>query len=103
MLFAACLLAVGLHPRPVYNESASFARWLVHESDYAVVSTLHNGLPFGNIASISDGNGYEASTGIIYTCAAATARRPPNRRAHSRPPLPLPAGTCPISTRRTKT
>merc|ERR1712113_328391 len=46
------------------------ARWLVHESDFAVVGTHHSGSKdgmFGNIVSISDGDGYQGSTGIIYT------------------------------------
>lgn len=65
-------LASALHPRPEYdgssNNTASFARWLVHESDYGVVSTLHDGpVPFGNIISIADGEGSEHSTGVIYT------------------------------------
>jgi hypothetical protein len=60
--------AYGMHPRPEFSAYASFARWLVHESDYAVVTTHHNGSGvFGNIMSISDGNGYEDSTGVIYT------------------------------------
>ena len=31
-----CLVAAAaaLHPRPEYSDYASFARWLVHESDY---------------------------------------------------------------------
>jgi len=58
----------GLHPRPEFGSHASYARWLVHESDYVVISTHHNGSDvFGNIMSISDGNGYEDSTGVIYT------------------------------------
>eukprot|EP00408_Alexandrium_pacificum_P058985 CAMPEP_0171171858 /NCGR_PEP_ID=MMETSP0790-20130122/9427_1 /TAXON_ID=2925 /ORGANISM="Alexandrium catenella, Strain OF101" /LENGTH=240 /DNA_ID=CAMNT_0011636711 /DNA_START=40 /DNA_END=759 /DNA_ORIENTATION=+ len=68
---ACCLLAVfasATHPRPEFSQYASFARWLVHESDYAVVSTHHGGSGvFGNIVSISDGDGYEDSTGVIYT------------------------------------
>jgi|EP00927_Polykrikos_kofoidii_P037124 rubredoxin len=62
-------VTVALHPRPEWNETASFARWIVHESDYGVVSTHHDGASgvFGNIISISDGNGYEDSTGVIYT------------------------------------
>jgi len=60
--------AAALHPRPDQADKASFARWLVHESDYAVVSTLDkSGHPFGNIVSISDGHGTEHSTGVIYT------------------------------------
>jgi len=66
-----CLLASvasALHPRPEFSWYASYARWLVHESDYAVVSTHHGqGGVFGNIMSISDGDGYEDSTGVIYT------------------------------------
>merc|ERR1719321_2202304 len=66
---AVASAAPSLHPRPEWKEVASYARWLVHESDYAVVST-HSAKPsgvFGNIISISDGAGYEDSTGIIYT------------------------------------
>jgi len=66
------LLSAALHPRPAYtgtaNGTASFARWLVHESDYAVVSHHHDGpAPFGGIISIADGEGSEQSTGVVYT------------------------------------
>lgn len=65
---ATARCADSLHPRPEYNQYASYARWLVHESDYAVISTHHSGADvFGNIMSISDGEGYEHSTGVIYT------------------------------------
>jgi len=65
-LVLPCCLA--LHPRPEWKDIASYARWLVHESDYASVSTHHNLTEvFGNIISISDGNGYEDSNGIILT------------------------------------
>jgi len=68
---SCCLLASlasALHPRPDAAQEASFARWLVHESDYAVVSTHHGASGvFGNVVSVSDGDGYEDSTGIIYT------------------------------------
>merc|ERR1740123_2530125 len=65
---AGIACARSLHPRPGWKEYASYARWLVHESDYAVVSTHHDGTGvFGNIMSISDGDGYEESTGVIYT------------------------------------
>mmetsp|Transcript_45571 Transcript_45571/g.73993 ORF Transcript_45571/g.73993 Transcript_45571/m.73993 type:complete len:205 (-) Transcript_45571:150-764(-) len=60
-------LASALHPRPDYSDKASYARWLVHESDYAVVSEHHGADVFGNIVSVSDGEGYESSTGVIYT------------------------------------
>lgn len=49
------------------------ARWLVHESDYGVAAHHHGGsdstgsAPFGGIVSVADGNGYEDSTGVIYT------------------------------------
>jgi len=36
-MLALSLLATALHPRPEYSDYASFARWLVHESDYTVV------------------------------------------------------------------
>merc|ERR1712007_92933 len=77
-----CLLAWtaampgGAFPRPPYSEHAKVARWLVHESDYAVSSTAcssvrlgcaFKGQPFGDIMSVSDGNGTEHSTGIVYT------------------------------------
>merc|ERR1719277_2365260 len=64
---AACTCG-KLHPRPEFSSYASFARWLVHESDYAVISTHHEGSDvFGNIVSISDGEGTEHSTGVVYT------------------------------------
>lgn len=73
--FSALLISTvsALHPRPLWSNTASFARWLVHESDYAVVSAHHAsdiGV-FGHIASISDGEGYEKSTGVIYTYLAS--------------------------------
>jgi len=68
LLAAAVAGAAALHPRPRIWNTASFARWLVHESDYGVVSTHHgDGGVFGNIISISDGDGPEDSTGVIYT------------------------------------
>lgn len=67
----ACLLPLAvsaLHPRPDFNHTASYARWLVHESDYGVVATHHgNGGVFGNVISIADGAGAADSTGVIYT------------------------------------
>lgn len=64
--------ALALHPRPAYDGTpegtASFARWLVHESDFGVVSTHHEGpAPLGGIISVADGEGSEDSTGVIYT------------------------------------
>lgn len=68
--------ASAWHPRPPWIMRYATARWLVHESDYGVVSTAcaadhegcaFKGQPFGDIISISDGDGYDHSTGIIYT------------------------------------
>eukprot|EP00931_Biecheleriopsis_adriatica_P090387 TRINITY_DN64386_c0_g1_i1.p1 TRINITY_DN64386_c0_g1~~TRINITY_DN64386_c0_g1_i1.p1 ORF type:complete len:209 (-),score=47.16 TRINITY_DN64386_c0_g1_i1:56-682(-) len=78
VLFVAMLLpARGLPAgRPSWQERAKLARWLVHNSDYAISSTkcssVHDGCayvgqPFGDVVSISDGNGTQDSTGIIYT------------------------------------
>lgn len=58
---------VALHPRPQFDDVASFARWLVHESDYAIVATHHDGGVFSNVMSVADGEGPEHSTGVIYT------------------------------------
>lgn len=57
----------GLHQRPAFDQTASYARWLVHESDYGVVATHHGDGVFGNIISIADGHGSEDSSGVIYT------------------------------------
>eukprot|EP00933_Yihiella_yeosuensis_P065251 TRINITY_DN68969_c0_g1_i1.p1 TRINITY_DN68969_c0_g1~~TRINITY_DN68969_c0_g1_i1.p1 ORF type:complete len:235 (+),score=48.90 TRINITY_DN68969_c0_g1_i1:92-706(+) len=67
ILLAMVLAAEAVHPRPKWSDYASYARWLVHESDYATVSEHHGEDVFGNIVSVSDGLGYEQSTGIIYT------------------------------------
>mmetsp|Transcript_45235 Transcript_45235/g.80217 ORF Transcript_45235/g.80217 Transcript_45235/m.80217 type:complete len:209 (-) Transcript_45235:21-647(-) len=71
------LQATGhIFPRPPWFERAKMARWLVHESDYAVASTTcssvrlgcsFKGQATGDIMSVSDGNGTLDSTGIIYT------------------------------------
>jgi len=59
--------SLNLHPRPDYKNVASYTRWLVHESDYAIVTTHDGGDVFANVMSISDGFGYDDSTGVIYT------------------------------------
>jgi len=60
--------ALALSPRPSPDAAASYARWLVHESDYGTVFTHHNGRDiFGNIISSCDGQGNDESTGIVYT------------------------------------
>lgn len=58
------------HPRPDWEARASYARWLVHESDYATVVTHHNSKDiFTNIISVSDGMGFTDgnATGVVYT------------------------------------
>lgn len=73
---SAHVLAQTRMPRPPWQQKAKLARWLVHESDYAVSSTTciskrpgcaFVGQPFGDVMSVSDGNGTQDSTGIIYT------------------------------------
>jgi rubredoxin len=71
-LAAVLPLAAALHPRPGYDGTpegtASFARWLIHESDFGVVAHHHDGpAPFAGIVSTADGVGSEDSTGVIYT------------------------------------
>ena len=80
MLFGvlAALLAqtAALHPRPSKDHPASLARWLLHESDYGVLSTTCAD-PLGwnagcayvdghitDVVSVADGNGTEHSTGV---------------------------------------
>jgi len=58
------------HPRPEREQKALYARWLVHESDYATVITHHNGEDlFGNLISTTDGKGFTDSQadGVVYT------------------------------------
>merc|ERR1712228_1015065 len=62
--------AIGsLPPRPEYTNVASYGRWLAHVSDFAVVSTHHDGNVgiFGNVVSIADGEGPSDSHGVFYT------------------------------------
>jgi len=58
------------HPKPKWDEKAAYARWLVHEADYASIITHHNGADvFGNIISTTDGLGFTDgnASGIVYT------------------------------------
>jgi len=71
-------LAGALHPRPEFNASdkqrsyLAYSRWLVHESDYAIVSTRRGkDEAFGSVVSVADGNNYEHSTGLIYSYLSA--------------------------------
>lgn len=65
-----------MHPRPSKDQPASLARWLLHESDYGVLSTVcvdplgwnagcaFPGGPITDVASVADGNGSEHSEGV---------------------------------------
>ncbi|KAK7882425.1 hypothetical protein WMY93_028599 [Mugilogobius chulae] len=55
---------------PPHQETARTARYIAHNSDWGVLSTISTqegikGIPFGNIFSVSDGPS-DNSTGIIY-------------------------------------
>jgi YHS domain-containing protein len=53
---------------PPWNQTAARARWLVYHSLWASVGTVSvhlNGLPWGNVRSVADGNGAN-STGLPY-------------------------------------
>ncbi|XP_072300843.1 protein CREG2 [Eucyclogobius newberryi] len=57
-------------PPPPHQETARTARYIAHNSDWGVLSTISTqerikGIPFGNIFSVSDGP-LDNSTGIIY-------------------------------------
>ncbi|KAL3812465.1 hypothetical protein ACJIZ3_013733 [Penstemon smallii] len=42
-------------PRPDPNQAAAFARWLISEIDWCVLTTINpNGDPFGNVVSYTD-------------------------------------------------
>jgi hypothetical protein len=61
-------------PRPPKDDIASVARWLLHESDYGVITTVCSdesrpgcafpGGPFAGIGSVADGLGKNHSTGV---------------------------------------
>jgi len=82
------LPAPALHSRPWIWQKPSLARWLVHESDFAVVGTHSKGTELlGSILSISDGEGAEASTGIIYALLSTSDTTYKNLIADSRASL----------------
>jgi len=59
--------AAGYNPRPHFWQGADLARWLVHEAEYTVVGS-HDGNKVAvesTAVSISDGAGYDNSTGLI--------------------------------------
>ncbi|EPS58204.1 hypothetical protein M569_16613, partial [Genlisea aurea] len=69
------LLSVGgrhllLSPeRPLPDDAADFARWLITTSSWGVLNTISiewDGSPFGNVVSFSDGLPDEEGKGIPY-------------------------------------
>lgn len=63
LLPATVVLMSAVNPRPDPKEAAPFARWLVTEASWGVLSTLDpgSGSPFGNVMSFDDGG-----TGVPY-------------------------------------
>jgi hypothetical protein len=61
-------------PRPPKDNLASVARWLLHESDYGIITTVCSddsrpgcafpGGPFAGVGSVADGLGEDHSTGV---------------------------------------
>ena len=55
---AAVVMSVVAAGPPDYTDKTCTARWIAHTANYGVLATisLHlNGVPFGNVASFSDG------------------------------------------------
>jgi hypothetical protein len=56
-------------PRPDYHEAALMARWLVHASNWGVMSTTSRhlgGMPYGNPVSVSDGPGDKPTGRLLF-------------------------------------
>lgn len=56
-------------------DHAAHARWLVHNSDYAVAtvhSAMEDGYPFGHVMSIGDGQDENSTGRIIFYCATVS-------------------------------
>jgi hypothetical protein len=76
LLLWVTLAAVGpaatagaLAPRPHFQAKARFARWLVHESGFAVVASRSahlGGTPFPHLLSVSDGRGPQDCAGAVH-------------------------------------
>ncbi|KAL3526460.1 hypothetical protein ACH5RR_011116 [Cinchona calisaya] len=85
--------------RPHPEEAAAFARWLVCQSSWGVLSTIANdlgGTPFGNVVSFSDGQPDKGS-GIPYfylTALDPTARYALKDQRSSFTISEYPIGTC---------
>ncbi|XP_076901839.1 uncharacterized protein LOC143556393 [Bidens hawaiensis] len=85
--------------RPDPNKAAPFARWLVSQSSWGVLSTLADdlgGAPFGNVVSFSDGLP-DKGTGVPYfylTTLDPTARYALKDHRSSLTISEYPVGTC---------
>eukprot|EP01061_Rhynchopus_euleeides_P045993 TRINITY_DN8552_c0_g2_i1.p1 TRINITY_DN8552_c0_g2~~TRINITY_DN8552_c0_g2_i1.p1 ORF type:complete len:215 (+),score=86.91 TRINITY_DN8552_c0_g2_i1:53-646(+) len=70
---AACALADPWYPRPNYLRRATFARWLVHESNSTIVATSsqqYSNIAYPNLMATSDGTGPQDCTGEVYIYVA---------------------------------
>ncbi|KAL8200720.1 hypothetical protein R6Q57_012059 [Mikania cordata] len=87
------------HHRPNRSNAPAFARWLVAENTWGVMSTIANdlsGAPFGDVVSYSDGRPYHG-TGIPYfylTTLDPTARYALEDQRTSFTISEYPLGTC---------
>jgi len=81
LITVAALAAVAsgayINPRPKYTEQATFARWLVHESNWttaATTSVLYNGTAFANMMSTSDSKSFDTCDGtpFLYFASVST-------------------------------
>ncbi|TYI86358.1 hypothetical protein E1A91_D04G059700v1 [Gossypium mustelinum] len=86
-------------PKPDRNNAAGYARWLVSQSSWGILSTISmelGGSPFGNVVSFSDGV-VDKSTGIPYfylTTLDPTARNALKDHRSSLTISENPLGTC---------
>lgn len=67
-LLSNCIAAGAAQQPPPFQLKAATARWIAHNANYGIISTFSrhlNGIPFGNIASFSDGT-VDNSTGELY-------------------------------------
>jgi len=58
---------LGYNPRPHFWQHPDLARWLVHESDFVALGIRNGSDVLATSLTISDGDGYADSTGVVYT------------------------------------
>lgn len=110
VLAALMPLAAALHPRPSRDHPESLARWLLHESDYGVLSTAcadplgwnagcaYPGGHITDVASVADGNGTEHSDGVPRFLIPLMDHTGRNLKKDNRISITfseMPLGTCP--------